>query len=150
MQKISLSCLIIIACFLIGLNFIFFPQNILSWDVFGYYLYLPMTFINDNLGLQDTNILRSILDQYHNSSTLYQAYQTETGSWVLRYPMGMAILYSPFFFMGHLLAGFTGFARDGFSQPYQTAILCAGIFYSITGYYFLEVKEKFILIRFFL
>jgi hypothetical protein len=52
--------------------------------------------------------------------------------------MGMAILYSPFFFMGHLLAGFTGFARDGFSQPYQTAILCAGIFYSITGYYFLR------------
>jgi hypothetical protein len=97
-----------------------------------------MTFINDNLGLQDTKVLHNILDQYHNSSTLYQAYQTDTGSWVLRYPMGMAVLYSPFFMLGHLAASFTDYAKDGFSLPYQIAILSGGIFYSITGFYFVR------------
>jgi len=137
-RRISFFTLILISCSLLYFNFSFFPKNILSWDVFGYYLYLPLNFIYNNWGLQDTAVLHNVLDHYHNSATLYQAYPLPTGSWVLRYPIGMSYLYAPFFFIGHLLARFTDFPKDGFSQPYQVAILSGGIFYSILGFYFLR------------
>ena len=50
-------------------GFTFFPDNILSWDVFGYYLYLPFTFIYSDLGLNNENIIHEIFDKYHNSAT---------------------------------------------------------------------------------
>lgn len=137
-NKTSLLAFFLISICLLVFNFLFLPQNILSWDVFGYYLYLPLTFINNDLKLHDAKPLYDILDLYHNSSTLYQAYETRTGLWVLRYPMGMAVLYSPFFMMGHLVASFTNYAKDGFSLPYQIAILSGGVFYSITGFYFVR------------
>ncbi|MBL7915991.1 MAG: hypothetical protein JNL49_13230 [Bacteroidia bacterium] len=119
-------------------NLIRFPGNILSWDVFGYYMYLPMIFIYDNWGLQDVSILKHIVEEYNSSSTLYQAYQAETGTWVMRYTMGMAVFYLPFFLIGHFIAWITGFPMDGFSGPYQVAILYGGIFYSFLGFYFLR------------
>src|ERR1043165_1551098 len=104
-NNLSGKVLFLICCALCFFNFFFFPANIISWDVFGYYMYLPMIFIYDNWGLQDTHILHSILEQYHNSSTLYQVYPTETGFWTMRYSMGMSIFYAPFFVLGHLAAG---------------------------------------------
>ena len=141
----SFATIIVISCCLLFFNFSFFPKNILSWDVFGYYMYLPMIFIYNNWGLQDINILHTIIEHYQSSSTLYQAYQTETGYWVMRYPIGMSMLYAPFFFIGHLVCAFTSFPKDGFSLPYQVAILSGGIFYSITGFYF----SRKIMLRFF-
>ena len=137
-NRSSLFALILIAFGLIYFNYSFNPTNILSWDVFGYYMYLPMTFIYHNWDLHNTTILHTIIDQYQNTESLYQAYATETGSWIMRYSMGMSMLYSPFFALGHFIAGFTNYPQDGFSRPYQIAILCAGIFYSILGFYFLR------------
>jgi hypothetical protein len=128
---VSFVAILLISVSLIFFNLSYFPINILSWDVFGYYLYLPMIFIYDNWGLQDLNILHGIIDHYNSTSTLYQAYQTNIGSWVIRYPMGMAILYFPFFCIGHLICKLTSFSPDGYSYPYQIAILSAGIFYSV-------------------
>jgi len=79
--------------------------SILSWDVFGYYLYLPATFIHHDLGISDFSWLQQILDTYHPTNGFYQAYMGPTGNYVMKYPMGLAILYAPFFFIGHLFAG---------------------------------------------
>ncbi|MFZ9943659.1 MAG: hypothetical protein ACO3O0_08625 [Bacteroidia bacterium] len=123
-------------------NYHWFPGNILSWDVFGYYLYLPLSCIHDNLDLHDVGMLKGLVEKYQSSSTLYQAYETQNGQWVLRYPMGLAILYLPFFLLGHVFALFSGYEADGFSIPYQFAILTAGIVYTFAGLFVLRLSLK--------
>ena len=106
---------------------------ILSWDVFGYYLYLPATFIYHDLGLKDFSWVQHILDTYRPTFGFYQAYLGPVGDYVLKYPMGLAILNAPFFFTGHFFAWMLGFPRDGFSMPYQVAVSMGGLVYSIAG-----------------
>jgi len=139
------AVLMVIVLFIIINNLIFFPSNILCWDVFGYYLYLPLKFIYHDLGLQDESIIHSILKQYNNSGTFYQALRLPEGHYVMKYTMGLSILYSPFFFIGHIIAKLTGFAADGFSLPYQYSIFFGGIIYSI----FAIIVLSRVLIRFF-
>jgi hypothetical protein len=104
---------------------------ILSWDVSGYYLYLPATFIYHDPGLKDLSWLKHILDTYKPVIGFYQAYLTPAGDHIFKYPMGLAILYSPFFFLGHFFSWIFGFARDGFSLPYQVFIAMGGLIYTI-------------------
>ncbi len=146
-MKISLlkAVLLIIILFIVINNLIFFPSNILCWDVFGYYLYLPLKFIYHDLGLQDESIVQNILEQYNNSSTFYQAVKQPDGNFAMTYTMGLSILYTPFFFIGHIIAKLTGYAADGFSLPYQFSILFGGIIYSIGA---ILVLSR-VLIRFF-
>jgi len=125
------AVLLIIILFIIINNLIFFPANILCWDVFGYYLYLPLKFIYHDLSLHDESIVHSILEQYHNSDTFYQALRLPEGDFVMKYTMGMSILYAPFFFLGHAIAKLSGFCADGFSTPYQYSVFFGGIIYSI-------------------
>ena len=121
----------IILLFIVANNLVFFPENILCWDVFGYYLYLPLKFIYHDLSIHDESIVRHILEEYQNSATFYQAMKLEDGTYVLKYTMGFSILYFPFFMIAHLVATLTPYATDGFSIPYQYAILFGGIVYSL-------------------
>ena len=139
------AVLLIIVLFIIINNLIFFPSNVLCWDVFGYYLYLPLKFIYHDLGLQDESIVHSILEQYNNSGTFYQALRLPEGHYVMKYSMGLSILYSPFFFIGHIIAKLSGYAADGFSTPYQFSIFFGAIIYSILA---IIILSK-VLIRFF-
>jgi hypothetical protein len=123
--------LLIILVFIILNNLLFFPSNILCWDVFGYYLYLPLKFIYHDMGLRDESVIPSILEQYHNSATFYQAVKLPDGGYVMKYTMGLAILYSPFFFIGHIIAELSAYAADGFSAPYQYSIFFGSILYSM-------------------
>jgi len=111
--------------------------NMLSWDVFGYYLYLPAAFIYNDLYLLDHSWLNAVINQYETTATLYQAVQIENGNWVMKYSMGMAVLYSPFFFIAHLLAGPLGYPADGFSAPYQILQIIGGLMYALIGLWFL-------------
>ena len=139
------TVLLIIVLFIVINNLIFFPSNILCWDVFGYYLYLPLKFIYHDLGIQDESIVHSILEQYNNSSTFYQGLKQPDGNFVMKYTMGLSILYSPFFFIGHIVAKLSGYVADGFSEPYQYSIFFGGIIYSIVSVLMLSK----VLIRFF-
>ncbi len=123
--------ILIILVFIILNNLLFFPSNILCWDVFGYYLYLPLKFIYHDMGLRDESMIPSILEQYHNSATFYQAVKLPDGGYVMKYTMGLSILYSPFFFIGHIIAELSAYAADGFSAPYQYSIFFGSILYSM-------------------
>ena len=103
----------------IGLNVVFYPNNILSWDVFGYYLYLPTTFIYHDLGLVNKEVIVNLIEQYNSTSSFYQVNPTESGLYVMKYSMGMAILYFPFFLLGWLGAIVFDYPIDGFSEPFQ-------------------------------
>ncbi|MCT4582174.1 MAG: hypothetical protein N4A35_12250 [Flavobacteriales bacterium] len=103
--------------------------NPFTWDTFGYYLYLPMSLIHNDLGISDFSILEEVKREQFISPTFYQINKTETGHWLIRYPMGLAVLHAPFFGIGHFFAKGLGYAQNGFSLPYQIAITSGSLFY---------------------
>lgn len=119
--------------------------NELSWDVFGYYIYLPATVIHHDPLLADIAWISQIQHQYNTTETLYQLTTAPDGSPMNFFMMGMAILYAPCFLVGHAVALLTGQPADGFSMPYQVSMAIGCTAYSLIG---LLVLRK-ILRRFF-
>lgn len=128
---------------------------IISWDAMGYYLYLPAHFIYHDLGYQA--FAADIMREYGPSSSFYQAFQVpgaSVGRLVMKYPMGLAVLETPFFWLGHWAAGWLDYKQDGFSPPYQVAIAASGMLYTLLGLgvlrrvllrYFSDVATAFVL-----
>ena len=110
----------------------------LTWDVFGYYLYLPAYFTYSDLGLVNQEWLTNLIDTYKVTATLYQADNLETGKWVIKYTMGLSILYAPFFLIAQILAETFGYSPDGFSLPYQYTITIGGLIYAMIGLVYLS------------
>lgn len=138
MKKNDSSFYVLLAA-LVAMAYIVFsktPHSILSWDIFGYYLYLPFTFIYNDLGLRDFSVVENIIEKYQNTATFYQANWQPAGYWVMKYPMGMAILYVPWFAIGHLWAIFGSYELDGFSYPYQMSQLYGSFVYTVIGLIF--------------
>ncbi len=113
--------------------------SIISWDVFGYYLYIPATFIHHDLGLWNYAWVQQVLDLYHPTNGFYQAYQGPLGDFVMKYSCGMSILYAPLFFTGHFIAWITGAPMDGFSLPYQVSVSIGSVLYAFAGLWFLRI-----------
>jgi len=128
----------VIILFIISTNLVFSPNNILSWDVFGYYLYLPLKFIYNDLGIQNSSLIQNIIEKYQSTSTFYQVMPNSSGGFVMIYTMGLSFFYAPFFFIGHVIALNSNYVADGFSAPYQYSIFIGGIIYSIIGILFLS------------
>jgi hypothetical protein len=107
---------------------------VLSWDAMGYYLYLPAKFIYHDL--QHVAFAADIMREYAPSSSFYQASQVPgapEGQLVMKYTAGLAVLWVPFFWLGHWAAGWLHYAQDGFSAPYQVAIGLGGMLYALLG-----------------
>lgn len=117
----------------------------MDWDVLSYYLYLPLTFLHNDLGIKDYSYIEQLFNQYHFSPTFYQAAQAENGNYVMIYTMGLAMLEFPFFLIGHLWATVGGYPTDGFSFPYQFCVSSGMMFYLLLGVFVLRK----ILLRFF-
>ncbi len=132
-NKILKLTLLGLAGIIIINNIVFFSSNILSWDVFGYYLYLPLKFIYHDLSLTNDTLIPSIIQKYHSTATFYQAVKLPEGQYVMKYSLGLSIFYSPFFFIGHIIAKIFHYPADGFSPPYQYSVFIGGIIYSIIG-----------------
>jgi hypothetical protein len=136
--KPSLTALFLI-CFVLSIYRIsHVRENEISWDVLGYYLYLPATFVHQDPLLKDINWLKKTNDEKKLAGTLYMISQNEKGETMYFFLMGMAILYLPFFFAGSLFANILGFPVDGFSPPYQYSIAIGCLFYSLVGLFFLR------------
>jgi hypothetical protein len=88
-----------------------------SFDVFEYYRILPDYFINDG-------------------KTDHAFYKTT---------MGMAIMYSPAFFVADQIAQYSGAIRNGYSEPYRRSMRWISIIYCILGLWFCRKS----LVRFF-
>lgn len=112
--------------------------NVLKWDVAGYYLYLPATFIYEDL--DGVAFYEELSEEYKTADgrANYGIYFQEDGRPVMKYTAGMAILYTPGFLAGHLIARATGYPADGFSQPYQFMLLFTSILYAFLGLLFLR------------
>jgi hypothetical protein len=109
------------------LRFHFDPVYLISWDVFGYYLYLPGTFIYHDPFFTNPAWIQDLMVQYHASPTLYQLKPGPDGALVNVYSMGMAMAYLPAFLSGHAIAYIFNYPADGFSLPYQYALALEGL-----------------------
>jgi hypothetical protein len=113
-------------------------NEVIQWDAISYYAYLPAFFIYDDITLEFVKQKRT--EKYR---IWYD--KTEDGKRFLRYTMGMAILYSPFFFLGHISAHLFDYSPWGYSIPYKFFLQLGCIIYVIIGLIFLRK----ILLRYF-
>lgn len=117
----------------------------ISWDIYGYYLHLPATFIHNDPGIEDRAWLDSLNTKYQAGRPFYQAHPGQNNRMVNVYPAGLAICNLPFFTLGHISAKLFGYPPDGLSPPYQWAIIFSGLFYGVLGCWLLRK----LLLRFF-
>lgn len=129
-SKVSLG--IVFAIILI--NPLFSSLEVLTWDAFGYHFYLPLAFYEQTLTMTSLEYANAMYAEYNPSSSLYFFTQAPNGNFIIRYPVGMAVVYSPFFAMGHIAAVLGGFPVDGFSVPYQVCMKIGSIIYYLLGF----------------
>jgi hypothetical protein len=144
MNRNSKMALVVSYCLIFGIGIFYYPkwkqpatEATLSWDVSGYYLYLPAILIYRDI--QHCNFKDSILNKYHPTPDFQQAFLHPSGNYILKYTAGQALLFSPFFFAGHIYALILGtYSADGFSYPYQISIGLGMLLYSFIGLYYLR------------
>lgn len=106
--------------------------NATTWDALGYYMYLPGMFIYGDV--KELKWFPKIDSTYQVSGgQLYQASQLENGNYAFKYLGGVAIMEAPFFFIGHAIAHASDAPEDGFSWPYQYAIIFGAVFWYFVG-----------------
>lgn len=113
------------------------PLRLTTWDALGYYLYLPSLFIYNDM--TEMAWFPEIDAKYGVSGgNIYQFHKYENGNNVIKYLAGVAIIESPFFFIGHVAAKILGYETDGFSAPYQYSIGFGVVFLCIVSVFLLR------------
>ncbi len=122
---------------MITMRFMYLPDTapvrpqVITWDALGYYLILPATIIYQDVKKMEW--LEPIVEKYQSTGSIYQVNSIPNGNRVMKYLIGVSILYSPFFIVGHLAAGLMNYPQDGFSSPYQVAVCVAALCYAFMG-----------------
>lgn len=117
-------------------------------DSYGYYAYLPMTFIHHDfktLRLETYHRKKNTVDHKNEDFTpetlpnwWLPGIPSANGSRVNIYTCGVALMQLPFFAVAHLLASPLGFVADGYSLPYRFILLLGNLFYVMLGLWFLR------------
>jgi hypothetical protein len=100
-------------------------------DGIGYYIYLPAVLLEGDVTLERT-AARSF-DEGREWQMQGVRRVPPWNRYLDKYPVGEAILLSPFFALGHMAAVITGAERDGFSTPYQVAAAAGGLVFTLLG-----------------
>ena len=108
-------------------------QQPISWDAFGYYLYLPAILIHHDVAIKDPAWFDELFDRYDPSATVYQFNYMDDGGRAIKYPIGLAMLWLPFFLIAHFLAGLLDLPQDGMSAIYQWAMVIGSWCYFLLG-----------------
>ncbi len=141
----SAHALILVAIIWFLLGAVYYPkwtkpwsEATISWDVSGYYHYLPAVFICHDLRTQSW--MQGINEKYLPSPAYDQAFDhAPSGHKVNKYAIGQAVLYTPFFLLGHAYAVLSGsYPADGYSRPYQLAIWIGSLLASLLGLWYLR------------
>lgn len=141
----------ILTCFrLIGLElavlfvFLFTLNNFqdktpttLNADGIGYYEYLPSAFIRHDLIRKDIPLNKT----HHAYKNLPEniGYVEIDGRMVNKYPIGTAVLESPFFFLTKFFSSDQEKALTGYEPAFQRSMQIAAIFYLFWGLVFIKL-----------
>lgn len=139
----SLLTYFVLSLVMIVFSFTYYPkykqgggEATISWDVSGYYWYLPSLFIYKDL--KQLSFSDSVRDKYACSPDNQQITFLPDGRKVLKYSSGMACQYLPFFLIAHTTAKWFGYPQDGFSTPYQLSIHMGALCMLLLGLWFLR------------
>lgn len=88
-------------------------------DVGQYYAYLPAIFIDHNLNFVEVPRFYTV--------------KANNGNGIPKYTYGMAVMYSPFFLIGHIIAKNNGYKADGYSDPYKWSVHFGSFVFSLLG-----------------
>ncbi len=112
------------------------PEATLSYDVSGYYLYLPAAFIYHDL--REVAFLPDIIERYHPTYDPYQVFTHQSGAKVMKYSIGQSVTYLPWFAVAHAWASASEtHPADGFSFPYQFMISVGSLVVAFLGLWWL-------------
>lgn len=115
--------------------------NVISWDVYGYYLYLPSIFKYQDISTFDF-VFNHIKD-YPIAGEVYQVYPIRDGVFAPIYTIGMAFIYLPFFLIAHLIAWIGPYPTDTLSLPYQwSIIICSWVNVYLALYFSEKLLNK--------
>jgi hypothetical protein len=118
--------------------------EILNWDMFGYYLYLPSTFIYNDVGMENSQWLDELYKKYEPSSYPYQYVNGIEGRRINIYSMGMAVVYAPGFFLAQAACKVFGYDNDGYSKPFELfAVLTSFLVFILNVYLLRKVLLHF-------
>ncbi len=106
--------------------------GIIQWDVVSYYAYLPAIFIYRDLSF---DFVKDLPEDFEG--TIWPV-PTPTGKHTLKYSIGTAIMYLPFFIVAHIFTLLSAVKADGYTWPYHFFILVAAIFYMLAGLLYLR------------
>jgi hypothetical protein len=116
----------------------------ISWDVAGYYTYLPAFFIYNDYAV--CSFRDSLNQQYQSSYDDGHLVPQTNGNNIIKYPSGQALLMTPFFLVAHAYCKLSStHAADGYSFPYQ---LCIGIGFLLYAFLGLHFFRKLLLFYF--
>ena len=136
----SRKILIVLVVVMSAVHFFYFPkwqkantEATISWDVSGYYMYLPAIFIHHDI--KKCTFLDEVLQEYHPTPDLQQAFIHEgSGNYVMKYSLGQSIVMSPYFFIGHAWASLdSDYKADGFTFPYQFSVGIGMLLFGLFG-----------------
>ena len=144
-NQLSLIAYIISIVLLFYATFFFYPkwdkkgtEATISWDVSGYYIYLPAIFIYHDI--KECKFKDKILKKYGPTPDFQQAMKIDNGNYVMKYSSGQALQYLPFFLAAHWWASNSDkYEADGFSFPYQFMITIESFFIAMIGLWFLRL-----------
>lgn len=143
MSRFSLTAYIACAALLAASVLFFYPkwkmpgtEATLSWDVSGYYLYLPAALIYGDM--KQLNWWGAVEERYTPGPGMGQAFQHPSGNYVMKYPMGQALQFLPWFTLAHVFGPLFGYPDDGFSPPYQAAVSWGSLIIAFIGLWFLR------------
>ncbi|MBK7810854.1 MAG: hypothetical protein IPI50_06345 [Saprospiraceae bacterium] len=112
----------------------------IAFDSFGYYAYLPAIFHLKDVRLNNIEPLAERNKKESNSELpLYQIHQVKNSSnHVIRYPIGMAVSYSPSFLFSYAVCELFGIDHDqGFNLIYKKILFYWSFLISILGIFIL-------------
>lgn len=106
--------------------------NVITSDGVGYYSYLPSIFVKTEL-------------QVNPNNDYYLTFDQDLITKQNKYFVGSSILMAPFFGIAHCYTTISywispnkSFVPNGYSFPYQLSILFAGVFYLISGLFYIK------------
>jgi hypothetical protein len=108
------------------------PGDVINYDVISYYSYLPATFIYGDPTLDEPN------EKYYEYDHTFWLIPLDNGGRVIKTSMGMSVMYSPFFFIGHAAAYIFDKEPSGYTVTYSFAIILSSLFYFFLGMFYLK------------
>ena len=137
-MKTKITIIVLGICYLLAFHYFgFWKHALYGGDSWGYYVHLPSTIIHHDVG--DYSISTEYRRKYSPISVdpVAEMHVSPIGKRVDKYPLGVAILESPFFLIAHAYCLLSGTPADGYSPPYMYCVGLSTLIYSILGIWIL-------------